>query len=427
MGTWRAVLAAACILPALITSCRSRATLGRLAYVHQGGIWVKDLPKGRARRLTEERGLGLPRWSASGAWIACLRGLQLCVIRSRGGTLLALEQARKVRPLPWQSPFAWSPADDRLAWCGTDGKLRVSQPEGRLVRTLEAPHKETEVGSFTWSPDGRAIAWGAVAKPESAPERAGVLVIASVEDGRGRILLERPGIELIVAGWTPDGRQLVFWSRAGFGGEPVEGEETSLEAIAADGGRPRLLASPAPVRKEFVSLSPRDSEAAFTEGLGRETWTSKRVAIVDLASGKIRQVSAPNSAAFAPAWSPDGLRIAFVAGPDAGGFEAGEASLEGVREAAAARRIWIANRDGSVVRRLTGATGYQDERPQWSAEGRHILFARLDRQGRSSLWLADVSSGETTQVAPLDLSQNPAYPPGYYGYLDWDSYFDWRR
>lgn len=48
----------------------SQPSLGKLAYVQDGDIWVKDLPAGEARRLTHDGSNWRPRWSPSGEWLA---------------------------------------------------------------------------------------------------------------------------------------------------------------------------------------------------------------------------------------------------------------------------------------------------------------------------------------------------------------------
>jgi Tol biopolymer transport system component len=42
------------------------ANLGKLAYLQEGDIWVKDLPDGHARQLTTGGHSREPRWSPSG-------------------------------------------------------------------------------------------------------------------------------------------------------------------------------------------------------------------------------------------------------------------------------------------------------------------------------------------------------------------------
>lgn len=404
---------------ALLAGCRSRPELGWLAYVHQGNIWVRPLPAGTASRLTHGGGFGLPRFSSSGRWVACARAWQLYVVPRRGGSLRTLENGRRVRPPYWHPPFAWSPRQDLIAYLNSEGKLRIATPAGRVTRTITPP-MNGEVLSFAWRPDGQAIAFSAV--PRTIPLPTCVLAVAEVETGRTRVLVEVESAELIVAGWGPRSDQVLLWRRE----YPLRkdlAEGLPLEAASLTSGQLRRLAEEVPPRREFLSCSPPAQRLAVTEGLAVETWTGKRVLLIE-ASGESRVLSRPGEAALQPSWSPDGQRIAFVAGPDAGTYSGASASLETARDAVSARRVWITKWDGSELRRLSAAHE-QEERPLWSADGRWVLVARLNAQGQGSLWVVEVASGKPVQVAPLDLKQDPRYPAGYYGYLDWDRYFDW--
>lgn len=340
----------------------------------------------------------------------------------QGGAARLLEPGRRFRPLYWQAPFAWSPAQDHLAFCDAQGVLQVTEPQGRIVRTL-APPGGGEVTGFAWRPDGKAVAWSATRHPEAEAKRTGLLLVTEIESGRTQVLLEAQNTEWIVAGWMPAGDAVLGWPRPGFAlSAAMDG--LPLQAVPASGGDPRTLCQPVLPHREFFSLSQSDGALACTEGAGRETWTAKRIVV---ATSTRRPLSPGDSAAFAPDWSPDGVRIAFVAGPDVGRFEGGEATLERVVQAVHRRRIWIARRDGSDLKPLSATPDRLQERPQWTSDGRRLLFGTLDPSGKASLWLADVDAGSATQVAPLDLIQDPKYPPGYYGYLDWDSYYDFRR
>ena len=91
---------------------------------------------------------------------------------------------------------------------------------------------------------------------------------------------------------------------------------------------------------------------------------------------------------FQPSWSPDGTRIAFWSTRD------GNAEL------------YIANRDGSNVRRLTTSPGI-DESPTWSPSGGQIAFVS-DRTGAPQVYtigtdglgLRRVTSGESYAARP---------------------------
>jgi len=158
---------------------------------------------------------------------------------------------------------------------------------------------------------------------------------------------------------------------------------------------------------------------ALTVGSGRETRTNKRILLVNLETAGWEYLTDETVAAFSPTFSPDGQHIAHVAAPDAGHVWGGDEAKAG----AAQRRIWVMNVDGSDQRPLTGDPAYRDERPLWSADGTHVLFARLDEDGRASLWLMDVAGGAPRQVVD-ELTPAPEWF-GNYGYIAWNQLFDW--
>jgi Tol biopolymer transport system component len=90
------------------------------------------------------------------------------------------------------------------------------------------------------------------------------------------------------------------------------------------------------------------------------------------------------------------------------------------------RRIWMTDVAGEAqpVRLTEGAT-YREERPLWSADGSHLLFARMDAKGRASLWLMAVAGGTPRQMVD-ELTPAPD-PVDSYGHIDWEALFDWWR
>src|SRR6266705_2334587 len=71
--------------------------------------------------------------------------------------------------------------------------------------------------------------------------------------------------------------------------------------------------------------------------------------------GRLVQLTNADGADLAPAWSPDGRRIAFQSTRD-GNWE-----------------IYVMNADGSEVHRLTHGEA-EDGEPSWSADGKRIAF-----------------------------------------------------
>jgi TolB protein len=80
-----------------------------------------------------------------------------------------------------------------------------------------------------------------------------------------------------------------------------------------------------------------------------------------------------------PAWSPDGLRIAF----DRGGDD---------------RDIWVMDADGSNQRRLTFAPG-DDGWPRWAPHGRAIVFESDRDGGDTAAYVIDLRRGQSRRVA----------------------------
>src|SRR5207237_518188 len=176
-----------------------------------------------------------------------------------------------------------------------------------------------------------------------------------------------------------------------------------LEQLAASGGRPAQLTDGTLIGLGF-DYQPNGPWIAITTGAGRETWTNKGVQLYNPSRGYFTALTDGSTAAFSPAWSPDGSQLAYVAAADAGHI-AGE---DPGRDAIMSRRIWLMNADGSNKRQLTSDESYGDDHPRWSADGSQIIFARLDADDQASLWTASASRGDLHQlVGALSLSVPP--------------------
>jgi Tol biopolymer transport system component len=108
-----------------------------------------------------------------------------------------------------------------------------------------------------------------------------------------------------------------------------------------------------------------------------------------------------------PAWSRDGSKVAF--------------SYSLVREEYddaldVNRAIWIANADGTGRRQVTSLTpnSFWDDEPQWSPDGRKLVFTRVDLQRkRDAVFTVDVESGDVFQLTPwaLNAAGDPEWSP----------------
>jgi Tol biopolymer transport system component/DNA-binding winged helix-turn-helix (wHTH) protein len=117
--------------------------------------------------------------------------------------------------------------------------------------------------------------------------------------------------------------------------------------------------------------------------------------IVAARGGTPRQLSAFGSR---PAWSADGRRIAFQSGDSAEITPYGATATTG-------STLWIMDRDGSNARALTspGRPMGGHASPNWSHDGRFLVFSVFDSGGRNGIWIAPAGGGEPQ---PLDLGYN---------------------
>jgi len=416
-------------------------SLSNLAYIQDGDVWVKTLPDGEPQRLTTDSRNTEPHWSPSGDWLAFRKFKQVWVMRADGS------DARSMMAVP-DGAFAWSPIADRLAYADGD-RLKVVNADGTDPATLVAgpsvtpptppPLKENTVGRIAWSPDGAWIAFGWQEwQPGQPLTYQGLWRVSS--DGEQLAELYVSGApekgEAILAGWSLDGQHIIFWQGEMLSGSMLA-DGVPLYSLPAGGGEPvqlaRELASDARpstdkvlAHSDFVAPAPASAQVAVTVGAYRATWMNKRVAVVEAGTDAISVLTTEDLAAFSPSWSPDSTRLAYVAVPDEGDLVGGNDARLGMME----RRIWVLNVQGEPqLQQLTDDPAYRDERPLWSADGSHLLFARMDAEGGASLWLIPAVGGEPRRVVnELTPLPGPAVGWfGYYGHVEWDQLFDWWR
>jgi len=418
----------------------AQSSLGTLVWVEAGGIWVRELPDGRSAKIASGTDLHSPRFSPSGAWIACRKlDDQVFVVRSDGRDGASLDGEGSM----------WLPQEDGLAVLrGSD--VAVYSP-ANLWKSPDALWKDAGVGPFR--PDGQQYAATRIRQ-----DRAELYV--GSQDRTLRVLIPNNEGEIRPYSWTRDGKQVIYW-RADEWSASMWADGVELYTIAASGGTERKLGVSSLAHTDALDLAPAaaGNKLVVVSGRGRETWAAQQLILLDLDTGAKRDVTPPDIAAQGPAWSPDGRRVAYFAAPDA---EIAEARAE------AGKTLRTIHPDGSVTttvrtphmrvgigggekahpflqrrniwtldpasaappQQLTEDPRYRDEEPQWSADSSHILFARMDYQGQSSLWLMERSGSKARQVCSLTVySDSPIEKGwfGYYGYVDWRTAFDWRR
>jgi Tol biopolymer transport system component len=202
---------------------------------------------------------------------------------------------------------------------------------GELVQVTDSDGSEL---APAWSPDHSRIAF------QSNRDGNWEIYVANA-DGTDVRRLTNDDAKDGEPSWTPDGDSIAFVRNG------------DLYTMTADGRRLRHLADDV----DWPSFSQRGTLA-----LGRErpVWSPAgnvfatacrtggywRICVVDRVSGTRHILTGHDSNAFAPTWSPDGKRIAFISdrdGPD---------------------QLFVMRADGTGVARLTSGQGDKDT-PAW--------------------------------------------------------------
>jgi hypothetical protein len=401
---------------AWLTAQQQVQPLGTLGYVQADGLWVRDLPDAQPRRLAAGTTLAFPCFSPSGRRVLFTNEGILHVVSRQGGSAVRLEGRRG----QW-----WPDRDDLL----------VEEPTGLSVFTAatgwKAPAWSIPAGRLpvTFSPDATEIAYADEAQIGGV--RTGrLLCVSATPGGPTQPVVMEPGNAIFPCRWMPGGRELLYWLDPDFSGSAASsGLELFRVPVHRPAAKPRSLGVSTLLNMDFISLAPGGEALAVTAGEDRDACHDKRVARIAWPSGRVWYLTPEHTTAVSPAWSPDGRLIVYSAAPAVpNGCGGGEL----MRRSLARRRIWTVQPAGDArPTALTGDERYRDEEPQWSSDGRHILFCRIDEARNRTVWLMRSDGNEPRQVTGPLAPEDPGNPDmnwfGYYGTINWKDRIDWHR
>jgi TolB protein len=233
-------------------------------------------------------------------------------------------------------------------------------PDGSGALDLTPPGY-TDVRSFAWSPDGRRIAFSAIANGDSDPE----LFVMNASGGGVRRLTNNhlPDFE---PSWSPNGRWLAFTSiRTGL---------SQIYRMRADGSAQRRLTN-AFGNCDSPAWSPRRNLIAY------ECRTATQKVVLMRPDGTHARVLLRHRSTLesGPAWSPDGRVLAFGRGMPGPSWRP--------------LGIWTIKPSGRGLHRLLARGGD----PAFAPDGRWLAFV-WNRDGNQELYKARADGSGIVQL-----------------------------
>jgi dipeptidyl aminopeptidase/acylaminoacyl peptidase len=257
-------------------------------------------------------------------------------------------------------------------------------------------------GNPNWSPDSQWIAYSG-----RVGDKAGLAIVHS-DGGGARFLAEMTGTNnpLPTTGktvaWSPDGKRIAFVSSvpgpetADATGDPIVITRYLYKPDAAEGntrfndnrrlhifvvdvasGRIEQLTDGTHY-EHSIDWSPNGDEIAFISNRepNEDQFFNYDLFTLKVADKSIRRLTSTENAEYRPRWSPDGKTIAYQA------TKRGLTDLETTMEDT---HVWTVSADGTNRRELGRAIDNRQGPPEWTADGRAVLFTVQER-GSSHLY-----------------------------------------
>ncbi len=368
--------------------------LGEAAWIDAGTLTVIDLGTCRQVVLVSSGAAPPVRFSPDGKWLVFGQGRMVLatggVVQRPFGTVIR----------SWE----WSPNADVLAGVTQDGGVLIVRPGGgpeTLLRDGSGVHH------LAFAPDGRSLAIDRVGQGIQ------VLDVTTARAARTVFHESDPAKVPEVAGWSADGRWVLYWrGPVGKGGGPID-------AVSSSGGPWVNVFEPMLAYRDSLSFC--GSRIALSVGVGLAVSEGKQIVLTGPPTWAFHNLTDDYTRSWIwPACSPDGR---WLAATDT--FNHKESADNTV-----SRGLWLLSTDGSSRRLLVPGSRGAPEFARWSSDGSFILVVMRSGNSWSSpgnLVLVHVNprSGRMVKRFSPITQLGPAPGPG--GHQEWAAISDWYR
>jgi Tol biopolymer transport system component len=350
----------------------------RVAFSWKGDIYVKQVGSEALIRITKDPAMdSWPVWSPDASQIAFVRNGQVLLASPLGGGERIVAES-----------------EGRVAWTADGSALLVLQKTSALgtsifrialaggeKQQLTFPNDATPGDlDMSISPDGRTVAFCRVL------QTIGCELFVMPAAGGEVHQLTNDHTQVFGMAWTADSQEIVFSSTR-------QNAYRLWRIPALPANRRGVFNSPQPVEGAgddagWPSIS-RNGRLAYQHDT--RNWDILRAEIAAGKAGSNDRLGPPTPLIAstrietAPAWSPDGKKIAFVSNRS-GYFE-----------------VWICDADGSNPVKLTALDGPRVVSTHWSSDNERLIFSALTGpNGNPEGYIISLKGGPPTRISTPD-------------------------